>query len=88
MKGALLRVSSALSLMLSTSTTLENFMGMADETGETGSTRSRALLSIFCLTSGLRELNFKAKNVMSLFSGSTMTAFLREYQFNCLLGEG
>jgi hypothetical protein len=26
--------------------------------------------------------------VMSLFSGSTMTAFLREYQFNCLLGEG
>lgn len=54
-----------------------DFVRMAGETGKTGSTWSRILLNIFCRPSGLRAWNLKAKNVMSLLSGSTTAAFLK-----------
>lgn len=58
---------------------LQDIMGMDVGTGKTGSTWSHILLNTFCVTSGLRALNFKAKNMMSLFYGSIMTAVLMYY---------
>lgn len=65
----------AFSRMLSP--TFGDFMGVGGgKTGKTGSSWSH-ILSISCLASKQRALTSMAKNVMSLFSGPTMTPFLK-----------
>lgn len=61
--------------------TLEDIMGVVGgETRKTKSSWSHILRSIFYLTSGQRALTLMAKNVVSLFSGSTKAPSLKRWE--------